>query len=177
MQLWHCLTTCLLQYLHSLGMLHCDVKPRNFLVDEYGILKLCDFKRAQKVPDTPIGDMPISARGTPAYMAPELFTRDGVHSYQSDLWAVGCVLYELRRGSAPFGDEQVSVGDLVERIRTVEPVASPIPPEKPQDGGKSGERSPSIPSVSAELADLLQWLLEKSAMNRCSWCATPSLML
>lgn len=46
---------------------------------------------------------PLAARsGTPAYMAPELFREDGVHSTASDLWALGCVLYECRMGRPPF---------------------------------------------------------------------------
>lgn len=39
-----------LKYMHGLGLLHCDLRPSNFLVDEYGILKLCDFKFARRVP-------------------------------------------------------------------------------------------------------------------------------
>ncbi len=150
-------------------MLHCDLKPRNFLVDEYGILKLCDFKLVQKIPDRVLGDMPLEQRGTPAYMAPELFTSEGVHSFQSDLWAVGCLLYELRRGTAPFGDSEVDVGELVERIRSVEPVSSPILATAATHGREADKRNANIPSISAELADLLLWLLEKAPMNRCTW--------
>jgi serine/threonine protein kinase len=147
-------------------MIHCDIKPRNFLVDEYGILKLSDFKLIQRIPETPIGDMPLASRGTPSHMAPELFTSEGVHSFQSDFWAVGCMLYELRRGSAPFGGEDAAIGQLVERIQTMEPVSSPLLAPHGKEGDK---RNANIPSLSAELADLLRWLLEKVPMNRCSW--------
>jgi serine/threonine-protein kinase ULK4 len=85
-------------------MIHCDIRPRNFLVDEYGILKLSDFKFARKIPKEALSDTPLPSRGTITYMSPELFTPEGVHSFQSDFWAIGCVLYQLRRGSLPFGE-------------------------------------------------------------------------
>ena len=70
------------------------------LVDEYGIVKLSDFGLARRVPtgasETKLG------RGTPYYMAPELFMEDGIHSFASDLWALGCTLFELAHGSPPF---------------------------------------------------------------------------
>jgi len=77
------------QYIHSEGMLHCDIRPANFLVDEYGILKLSDFKNVRKIPKEPLGETPLGTRGVPCYMSPELFTPEGVHSYQSDFWSIG----------------------------------------------------------------------------------------
>lgn len=145
------------QYLHSSGIIHGDLRPKNFLVDENGILKLCDFKFAKKIPKDVLGETPLADRGCPAYMAPELFSEDGTHSFQSDFWALGCVLYELRRGVLPFGDLTTSVDDLIERIRSQDPIAS------------VNNGSASLPSLSPELADCLLWLLEKAPMNRCIW--------
>lgn len=70
-------------------MLHCDIRPANFLVDEYGILKLADFKNVRKIPKEPLGEALLNSRGSPQYMGPELFSAEGVHSFQSDLWAIG----------------------------------------------------------------------------------------
>lgn len=157
-----------LKYLHSNGYIHGDLRPRNFLVDEYGILKLADFKFAQKIPRDVLGTTPLASRGCPPYMAPELFTPEGVHSFQSDFWALGCVLYELRRGFLPFGDPSVcSMETLVDRIRTLDPVENPL---------TQAIKGVPIPSLSPELADCLLWLLEKAPMNRSSWpalCAHP----
>lgn len=187
--------------MHNLGILHCDLKPKNFLVDEYGILKISDFKLARKLSKVSSGDSnksveALELRGTTAYMSPELFTAEGVHSYCSDFWAIGCVLYELRRGVPPFGWEyasasaSVSLKDLVERINTAEPVGNPIVfaenNENNNNNGHNqnsnnrdrGERSyssktnsttNSTPSVTVEFADLLKWLLEKQPVNRCEW--------
>lgn len=124
--------------MHNLGILHCDLRPKNFLVDEYGILKISDFKSARKLPKVPTCDALKSSKdvselkGTTAYMSPELFTIEGVHSYCSDFWAMGCVLYELRRGVPPFGWEyssssgSVTAKELIERINNAEPVGTPI---------------------------------------------------
>ena len=157
----------LLQYVHTQNMIHCDIRPCNFLVDEYGILKLSDFKFVRKIPKEAVGDTPIASRGTAMYMAPELFEPEGVHSFQSDFWALGCVLYQMRRGSLPFGDNNLLLGELIENIRTVEPIQAPLPVVVALEGG--GHKTILPPPVTADLADLLLWLLEKAPMNRCSW--------
>ena len=66
----------------------------------------------------------IGAQATPTYMAPELFQAGGVHSSASDLWAMGCVLYECASGRPPFVSP--SFKTLVHLVLTAEP--SPLPP-------------------------------------------------
>jgi serine/threonine protein kinase len=186
-----------LKYMHGLGLLHCDLRPSNFLVDEYGILKLCDFKFARRVPKTPLGPLdgsdcknPLTQRGTCEYMAPELWRQDGLHSYSSDFWALGCVLYELRRGQEPFGvgDTDHARKQLLQNIETIEPVMVPLAPFKAikptqsdsrTPGGTSDSNTPGrvpdcLPSMSAELGDLLRWLLEKQPQSRPDWVTVSS---
>ncbi|RYG66326.1 serine/threonine protein kinase, partial [archaeon] len=105
------------------------MRPCNFLVDEYGILKLADFKFTRKIPKEPLKDTPLEERGgSLAYLAPELFSPEGVQSVSSDLWALGCVLFELRSGRVPFGDSPPDhLDDLTNRIRTFDPLPAPIP--------------------------------------------------
>lgn len=74
-----------LLYLHSSGIVYSDLKPSNILFTEYGLLKLCDFGLATKVIDLVVDKENNSKKGTPCYMAPELFQDDGVHSFYSDL--------------------------------------------------------------------------------------------
>ncbi|XP_021904963.1 LOW QUALITY PROTEIN: serine/threonine-protein kinase RUNKEL [Carica papaya] len=94
-----------LQYVHSKGIIYCDLKPSNILLDENGHIKLCDFGLARKLDDiskAPTSTLPQAKRGSPSYMAPELFEDGGVHSFASDFWALGCVLYECYIGRPPF---------------------------------------------------------------------------
>lgn len=75
------------------------------LLNEYSNLKLCDFGLAKKIVDlinTSDAENNKPKSGTPYYMAPELFQDDGVYSFYSDIWALGCVLYELATGKPPF---------------------------------------------------------------------------
>ncbi|KAL3634568.1 hypothetical protein CASFOL_021622 [Castilleja foliolosa] len=98
-----------LQYLHSKGVIYCDLKPSNILLDENGHTKLCDFGLARQLSDismTSSSQLPQAKRGTPCYMAPELFQDGGIHSYASDFWALGCVLYECYTGRPPFVDKE-----------------------------------------------------------------------
>lgn len=64
-----------------------------------------------------------AARGTPCYMAPELFSDGAAHSTASDLWALGCVLYECSMGRPPFLNS--SLNQLIQDILHAEP--QPIP--------------------------------------------------
>lgn len=66
---------------------------------------------------------PQAMRGTPCYMAPELFADGATHSTASDLWSLGCVLYECSMGRPPFMNS--SFNQLVQEILTTEP--QPIP--------------------------------------------------
>ena len=77
------------------------------LIDEYGILKLSDFKFVRKVPKVADAADGMLAQLVPpealGYMAPECLSLTSVPSFSSDLWSVGCVLFQLRRGYMPFG--------------------------------------------------------------------------
>ena len=97
-----------LQHLHKNGYLHCNLKPSNILVDEYGNIRLCDFKKALRANSiTPIDIKKNKAAMTPCYTAPELFSEDGSYNFKTDLWALGCIMYEMAVGQVPFFDENV----------------------------------------------------------------------
>ncbi len=83
-----------LSAVHQKGILHRDVKPANLMIDEAGRVRLTDFGVAGLAGEAAIG-------GTPAYMAPELISGREA-SVQSELFALGVVLYELFTTRRPF---------------------------------------------------------------------------
>jgi serine/threonine-protein kinase len=84
--------------IHARGLLHRDLKPGNILLDDHGRVRIADFGLAG-----PAGTG-LSA-GTPAYMAPELLA-GGAASVQSDLYALGSVLYEMHTGRPAFSERE-----------------------------------------------------------------------
>jgi serine/threonine protein kinase len=92
-----------LYYLHTKNWIHLDVKPDNFLVSRDGEVKLIDFTIAEKK-KSGLGKLFYSAKvakGTRSYMAPEQI-RKKVCDERTDMYAFGCVLYELCTGKPPF---------------------------------------------------------------------------
>ena len=84
---------------HDVGVVHCDLKPDNVLLGRDGTIKLADFgiARAQADIDTARGTI----AGTPAYMAPEQVTGEGLDA-RSDLYALGVMLFEMLTGDIPW---------------------------------------------------------------------------
>lgn len=95
-----------LQHLHEHGWVHCDIKPDNFLADEQGTVKLIDFSIGVKIKKkgglgSLFGGRPKAIRGTRSYMAPEQIRRQHPDE-RSDIYGLGCVIFELLAGRTPF---------------------------------------------------------------------------
>ena len=97
-----------LEYAHSQGVLHRDVKPENVLITQDGIAKLMDFGLAKMVGKPGITQEGVIV-GTVAYVAPEIALGKGADA-RSDLYSFGAVLYEIVTGKPPFpGEDPVKI--------------------------------------------------------------------
>lgn len=103
---------CLLQgleFMHANGVMHRDIDPSNIVFDEDGYIRLIDFGYSRVWQPLNSSD----ASGTPGYMAPEILVRQN-HSFESDFFAVGVILYELMLLRRPYlGDDRVSYKEQV----------------------------------------------------------------
>lgn len=99
-----------LEYSHSNGIIHRDIKPANIMLTDTGDVKVMDFGIARALDD--IGATMTNTWnvvGTAQYLSPEQATGD-VADRRSDIYSVGCLLYELLTGKPPFtGDTPVSI--------------------------------------------------------------------
>ena len=92
-----------LYYLHSKGYVHCDIKPDNVLLSRDWDVKLIDFTIAKKI-KTGFGKFfagKTKVEGTRSYMSPEQI-RGGTLDPRSDIYSMGCMIYELITGKAPY---------------------------------------------------------------------------
>ena len=92
-----------LYYLHSKGYVHCDIKPDNVLLSRDWDVKLIDFTIAKKI-KTGFGKLfagKTKVEGTRSYMSPEQI-RGGTLDPRSDIYSMGCMIYELITGKAPY---------------------------------------------------------------------------
>jgi serine/threonine protein kinase len=96
-----------LDYAHAQGVTHRDIKPGNILITETGHAKIADFGIAKL--NLAHFTLPGRVLGTPAYMAPEQLSGEGVDG-RSDLFSLGVILYVMVTGHSPFqGDSATTV--------------------------------------------------------------------
>jgi eukaryotic-like serine/threonine-protein kinase len=143
-----------LEAAHAKGIVHRDLKPENIFVQaqppdsvklvDFGIAKLAGDFRAGQVHQTRSGAM----MGTPLYMSPEQCRDSANIDSRTDLYSLGCVLYEMLTGHPPF--THATLGDLVVAHMT----------EAPKDAGAVN------PSVPPALAALAAELLRKNPAER-----------
>uniref|UniRef100_A0A0D9RLE2 Serine/threonine-protein kinase Nek4 n=1 Tax=Chlorocebus sabaeus TaxID=60711 RepID=A0A0D9RLE2_CHLSB len=133
-----------LQYLHEKHILHRDLKTQNVFLTRTNIIKVGDLGIARVLENH--CDMASTLIGTPYYMSPELFSNKP-YNYKSDVWALGCCVYEMATLKHAFNAKDMN--SLVYRI-----IEGKLPP-MPRD-------------YSPELAELIRTMLNKRPEERPS---------
>jgi serine/threonine protein kinase len=132
-------------------VIHRDVKPENLFITAGNKLKVADFGIAKGFGDASI-TMTGSMGGTPYYMSPEQITDFRSVDYRTDLYALGCVGYELFTGRVPFHAEGLTQL-LMLHLETAPPALRDVCPELP-----------------SELDEIILGLLEKVPQDRPRDC-------
>ncbi|XP_063113307.1 serine/threonine-protein kinase Nek4 isoform X4 [Cavia porcellus] len=133
-----------LQYLHEKHILHRDLKTQNVFLTRTNIIKVGDLGIARVLESH--CDMASTLIGTPYYMSPELFSNKP-YNYKSDVWALGCCVYEMATLKHAFNAKDMN--SLVYRII-------------------EGKLPPMPKAYSPELADLIRTMLSKRPEERPS---------
>lgn len=94
-----------LSYLHNLNIIHRDIKPANIFIDKYNNVKIGDLGIIKIMKNYMMyGQTQI---GTPLYMSPEIYKRER-YDIKVDIWALGCILYELMTLKPAFFADNIS---------------------------------------------------------------------
>ena len=129
-----------LEAAHEQGIIHRDLKPANIKVRADGTVKVLDFGLAKAIDPTLTSDLTQSPTmsaaatragvimGTAAYMAPEQAKGKPVDK-RADIWAFGCVLYEMLSGTRAFAGDDAA--DLLASVVRSEPDWDALPPDVP----------------------------------------------
>ncbi|MGI9000247.1 MAG: Stk1 family PASTA domain-containing Ser/Thr kinase [Pseudonocardia sp.] len=136
-----------LDFSHRHNIIHRDVKPANIMINRVGAVKVMDFGIARALGEGQNVTQTAAVIGTAQYLSPEQARGEAVDA-RSDVYAAGCVLYELLAGEPPFtGDTPVAVA--YQHVRE-----DPIPPSKVN------------PAIPAALDAVVLKALSKNPLNR-----------
>ena len=132
-----------IKYLHSMNIVHRDIKPDNILLELDNTIKLCDFGVSKQIKK---GQLLTDSCGTPAFIAPEILKEKPYDPYLTDIWSSGVVLYIIVSGFFPF--RGINETELRKNIL--------------------GGNYPKLKDLSDDLKDLISKMLEINPDKRIS---------
>lgn len=147
-----------LSHAHGRGVLHCDVKPANILVDQDGHPRLADFGQSR------LSSEQKPALGTLFYMAPEQADLEALPDVRWDVYALGAILYCMLVGTPPYRTEDTvsqieTAGELREKLSCYRNTIQNSPPPKEHR---------EVPGVDQRLAEIVDRCLAPDPQQRYS---------
>ena len=118
---------------HECGIVHRDVKPQNFLIDQTGHLKLLDFGLAHLGAESTDDEFSLAMIfghdrvGTPRYMSPEQYSDSNNVDRRTDIYSLGCTFYHALTGELPFTASGNSISEVLSKIIVAHRTAQPRP--------------------------------------------------
>lgn len=156
---------------HKKQIIHRDLKPQNILVDSAGNCKITDFGIALALTETSVTQT-NTLLGSVHYLSPEQ-ARGGVATKQSDIYALGIILYEMLTGDVPFdGESAVSIAlqHFQEEIPSIKAYYPNVPQALENVVRKATAKDPADRYSSAEgMAEDLQTVLNASRVDEPVW--------
>ncbi len=151
-----------LAYAHRQGVVHRDVKPENVLLQD-GHTLIADFGIARAIGAAPTGKLtrPGVVMGTPEYMSPEQAAGEAQLDGRTDVYSLGCVLYEMLAGLPPFQGRSATTllaRHSLEQVPSLTIVRTTIPPELEDTVLRALAKIAADRYTMAELAEALRQL-------------------
>ena len=153
-----------LQHLHSLRIVHKDIKPENILMDNKGHVRISDLGLAVQIPE---GKTLSGGGGTPGYIAPEVINKEH-YTFSPDYFGFGCLIFEMIEGKCPFAVKKHK--------------AKPGKKQLPDKSDKSDKTQLYVDALkkeevysskfSGEASDICRSLLERSVDKRLGCCVS-----
>lgn len=139
-----------LSHVHDQGILHCDIKPANLLINGQGVVKILDLGMARLIQgERAAGSQPQDGLlGSVDFMAPEMAMQSGSLDRRADIYSLGCTFFFALTGRAPFAEGTVAERILKHQMTPPPPLAS---------------LRPDVPKA---LSQLCAWMLAKSPEDR-----------